>query len=347
MTGKIFINFRREDSIGTAGRLYDRLEQAFGRKNIFMDVVGADLNARLNNQVAVCQAFVAVISPNCLGAKDDAGQRLLLRPDDFIALEIAAALARKIRVVPVLVNGAHMPRASELPESLKPLARCQAVEVDQNYFDEDVETLIETVREALNGGLVRQSSRRMPALAWVATVAGLLVVGWTGLHWMDMSVWPPWSEATEAANAKLQPEARAKRKSDEAGQQRLATLSVAGDAEAEAKRKSEEAEQQRLAAEAEARRKSEEAEQQRLAALHAAEAEAKRKSEEAEQQRVAALRVDEEHNRAEVEARTRYSALVSQGAADFKAGDYDRAIANYNEAIQLDPKSANVFSGRR
>ena len=86
MTGKIFINYRREDSIGTAGRLYDRLEQAFGRKNIFMDVVGADLNARLNNQIAVCQAFVAVISPNWLGAKDDAGQRLLHNPDDFVAV---------------------------------------------------------------------------------------------------------------------------------------------------------------------------------------------------------------------------------------------------------------------
>src|SRR5262249_16434843 len=178
---------------------------------------------------------------------DDAGQRLLHNPDDFIAVEIAAALARKIHVVPVLVNGAHMPRASELPESLKPLARRQAVEIDQNYFDEDVETLIEVVREALNGGLVRHSSRRMPALAWLATASGVLVVGWMGLHWMNISVWPPWSEATEVANSKVQADARAKRKSDEPGQQRLATLSVAGDAEAEAKRKSEEAEQQRLA----------------------------------------------------------------------------------------------------
>ena len=353
MTGTIFVNYRREDSIGTAGRLYDRLEQAFGRKNLFVDVVGADLKARLNTQIAVCQAFVAVISPNWLGAKDETGQRLLHNPDDFIAVEIAAALNRKIHVVPVLVDGAHRPRASELPESLKPLARRQAVEVDQNYFDEDVETLIETVREALKGGSVGQRSRRRAAMAWVAAAAGLLLIGWTGLHWIGNSVWPPRAETREAGNAKAQAQADAKRKSEEAGQQRLATVA----ADAEAKRKREEAEQQRQAtlsvaadAEAEAKRKSEEAEQQRLATLSVAanaEAEAKRKSEEAEQQRVAALRAEEEeHNRAEAEARARYSALISQGTADFNARDYDRAIANYNEAVRLDPKSANAFRGR-
>ena len=320
MTGTIFVNYRREDLIGTASRLYDRLEQAFGRKNLFVDVVGADLKARLNTQIAVCQAFVAVISPNWLGAKDETGQRLLHNPDDFIAVEIAAALNRKIHVVPVLVDGAHMPRASELPESLKPLARRQAVEVDQNYFDEDVETLVETVREALNGGAVGQRPRRRAAMAWVAASAGLLLVGGTGLHWMGISVWPPLAQTREAGNAKAQAEAEAKRKSEEAEQQRLATLSVATDAEAEAKRKGEEAEQQRLAT---------------LSVAANAEAEAKRKSEEAEQQRVAALRAEEEeHNRAEAEARARYSALISQGTADFNARDYDRAIANYNEAVR-------------
>ena len=215
MTGTIFINYRREDSIGTAGRLHDRLAQVFGPNNLFVDVVGADLKARLNNQVAACQAFLAVISPNWLGAKDEAGQRLLHNPDDFIAVEIAAALARKIHVVPVLVDGAHMPRASELPESLKPLARSQAVEVHQNYFDEDVETLVETVREALNGGSVGQRSRRRPAMAWVAAAAGLLLVGWTGLHWMGISVWPPWAGTREAGNPRALAEAEAKRKSEE------------------------------------------------------------------------------------------------------------------------------------
>jgi tetratricopeptide (TPR) repeat protein len=115
------------------------------------------------------------------------------------------------------------------------------------------------------------------------------------------------------------------------------------------------AEEDRRAAQAEANRKLEEAGKQRLAteqerqarAVAEAEAEAKRKSEEAEQQRVAALRVaEEEAKRTEAETRTRYAALVSQGNKDSKAGNYDRAIADYNEAIRLDSKSTLAFIGR-
>src|SRR5262245_5494706 len=169
MAGKIFINYRREDSIGAAGRLHDRLAEVFGPDNLFVDVVGADLEARVNNQVAACRVFLAVISPNWLGAKDEAGECRLQNPDDFIAIEIAAALAGKIHVIPVLVDGARMPRASELPKLLKPLARSQAVDVHQNYFEEDVETLVEKVREAANDGLVRQQPRRR--VVWVAAAA--------------------------------------------------------------------------------------------------------------------------------------------------------------------------------
>jgi hypothetical protein len=244
MSRKIFINYRREDSIGTAGRLHDRLAQVFEPNNLFVDVVGADLKARVNNQVAACRVLLAVISPNWLGAKDETGQRRLHNPDDFIAIEIAAALARKIHVVPVLVDGAHMPRASELPKSLKPLARSQVVEVHQNYFDEDVETLVETVREALNDGLVGQHSRRRPAMAWVTAAAGLLLVCWTGLHWTGISVWPPWAGTIEG-NPRALAEPEAQRKGEETEQRRLATV------------KAEQEHQARTAAEAETKRKGE------------------------------------------------------------------------------------------
>jgi uncharacterized protein HemX len=119
----------------------------------------------------------------------------------------------------------------------------------------------------------------------------------------------------------------------------------------EADRRATEAEANRKLQEA-ANRKLEEAGKQQLAAEQerqaraAAEAEAKRKTEEVEQQRIAALRAAEEGKRAEAEARTRYAALVSQGNTDSKAGNYDRAIADYNEAIRLDPKSALAFIGR-
>jgi hypothetical protein len=119
MAGKIFINYRRDDSISTAGRLHDRLAQTFGRKNLFMDVdhipAGVDFVDYLPNQVAACDVFLAVIGPNWLDAKDDDGRRRFDNPDDFVMIEIAAALARNIRVIPVLVDGARTPKAANLP----------------------------------------------------------------------------------------------------------------------------------------------------------------------------------------------------------------------------------------
>ena len=98
MRNKIFINYRREGTTETAGRLYDRLAQVFGHENLFVDFLGADLKARLNNQLPMCQAFLTVIGPSWLDAKDEAGQHRIHSPDDFVAAEIAAALKRHPRV---------------------------------------------------------------------------------------------------------------------------------------------------------------------------------------------------------------------------------------------------------
>src|SRR5262249_33575501 len=135
------------------GRLHDRLEQAFGRDNLFMDVdnipVGVDFVTHLNDQVAACDAVLVVIGPKWAKAKDKTGQRRLHQPDDFVAIEIAAALTRDIRVIPVLVDGARMPRASELPDALKPLVRRQAAEVRHVNFGQDSETLVARMRKSL------------------------------------------------------------------------------------------------------------------------------------------------------------------------------------------------------
>src|SRR5437899_4836305 len=104
MAARIFINYRRADSTATAGRLHDRLAQTFGRNNLFMDVdhipAGVDFVDYLNSQVAACDVFLAVIGPNWLNAKDDRGRRRFENPDDFVTIEIAAALARNIRFIP-------------------------------------------------------------------------------------------------------------------------------------------------------------------------------------------------------------------------------------------------------
>jgi hypothetical protein len=164
MAGNIFINYRRDDSIGMAGRLHDRLAQTFGRDKVFLDVdhipAGADFVAYLNSQVAECNVVLVVIGPNWLNAKDESGERRLDNPDDFVAIEIVAALARDIRVIPVLVDGARMPKAKELPDSLKPLTRRQAIEVRHAHFGHDAEALVKRMREALGDGHVSDALRR-------------------------------------------------------------------------------------------------------------------------------------------------------------------------------------------
>jgi hypothetical protein len=156
MAVKIFINYRRDDSIGMAGRLFVRLAQTFGRDNLVMDVdnspVGVDFVAHLNEQVAACDVLLVVIGPNWLNAKDESGERRLDNPDDFVAIEIAAALTCGIPVIPVLVDGARMPNASQLPDSLKPLARRRAVDVRHSHFGHDAEALVKRMREALSEG---------------------------------------------------------------------------------------------------------------------------------------------------------------------------------------------------
>ena len=312
MTGKIFINYRRDDSIGTAGRLNDRLAQTFGRNNLFMDVdnipAGVDFVEYLQSQVAACDVFLAIIGPNWLDSKDDDGRRRFDNRDDYVAIEIAAALARKIRVIPVLVDGARTPKADKLPDSVKPLVRRNAVEIRNTQFGRDAEALATKVREALAGARqVTQHAQSLPtAAAWftapgrwramTASATALLLIGWFGLYQVGVPVWVPWGpDPPRTDKANVAADAEARRKAQEAEQQRLREeeqRQAKGVTDAEARLKAAEAEQQRLkeevqrqtkaTADAEAKRKAAEAEQQRLAA----DAEAKRKAAEAEQQRL-------------------------------------------------------------
>jgi tetratricopeptide (TPR) repeat protein len=177
MAGNIFINYRRDESGHVAGRLHDSLAPTFGRDKLFMDVdnipVGRDFEDYLKRQVAACDAMLAIIGPNWLIAKDEAGQRRLDNPEDFIVIEIGAALARDIPVVPVLVDGARMPKASELPDSLKLLARRQAVQVRHTNFSSDAETLVRRLREALG---YESPGRKWHVRAIIAVTAVVLLL---------------------------------------------------------------------------------------------------------------------------------------------------------------------------
>ena len=164
--GRIFISYRRADSQFAAGRIYDRLVAHFGEEAIFMDVEaidgGVDFVHVLEGAVQSCDVVLVVIGKTWLNIKDERGERRLDNPDDFVRIEIAVALSREIRVIPVLVEHAIMPRSTALPENLKPLARRNALQVNHQSFNADANRLISHIERAIKAV---EDSRVMKAQA--------------------------------------------------------------------------------------------------------------------------------------------------------------------------------------
>src|SRR5215468_5919785 len=153
MNAKVFINYRREDTRHAAGRLYDRLIQHFGEDQVFMDIdqiePGEDFVEVINRKVGTCDIAIVAIGPKWLGATDASGKRRLDDEEDFVRMEIVAALQRKIRVIPVLVGGTRMPARHDLPEALAPLSRRNAIELSETRFHADVDRLIEAIEKSV------------------------------------------------------------------------------------------------------------------------------------------------------------------------------------------------------
>ena len=150
-SGGIFISYRREDSAYPAGWLYDRLASRFGEGQIFKDIdsiaPGDDFVDRITTAVESCEVLLALIGDEWLTVSDAGGRRRLDDPNDFVRLEVEAALSRNVRVIPVLVEGARMPHVEELPPTLAPLVRRQALELNPSRFAADLGRLL-TVLES-------------------------------------------------------------------------------------------------------------------------------------------------------------------------------------------------------
>ena len=159
---KIFINYRRDDSAAYAGRLYDRLANHFGRDHIFMDIdqigPGEDFLEVIQEKLKSVQIAVVMLGKHWLDITDDSGQRRLDNPDDFVRVEIAALLERKIRVIPVLVGGAGVPKSTQLPECLTPLVRRNAYEISDKRFHADVDKLIQALEKIIGAQMPPQST---------------------------------------------------------------------------------------------------------------------------------------------------------------------------------------------
>jgi hypothetical protein len=151
--GRIFISYRREETAYSAGWLFDKLVGYYGKGQIFKDVdsiqPGDDFVEVIAKAVGACDVLLALIGDHWLTITDETGGRRLDHADDFVRLEIEAALKRNVRVIPILVAEARMPKESELPKSLAKLVRRQALPLSPTRFDSDTAKLIRVLDETI------------------------------------------------------------------------------------------------------------------------------------------------------------------------------------------------------
>jgi len=159
----VFISYRRQDASGHAGRLADGLISLLGREQVFVDVdsidPGQDFVAAISDAVNRSDALLVVIGRSWLTASTEKGVRRLDDPQDFVRLEIESALQGEIRIVPVLVHGASMPTADDLPEPLQTLCRCNAVVLHDTQWVRDLDHLV----SKLGATIAQQPGRDAPA----------------------------------------------------------------------------------------------------------------------------------------------------------------------------------------
>jgi hypothetical protein len=144
-TRRIFINYRRDDTGGVAGRLEDSLNSYFGSDRVFRDVdgiaAGANFEDVIQRSAHNADAMIVLIGRNWATVADAKGMARLHNPEDWVAREIAVALESKIPIYPVLVESAVMPRPEELPEPLRPLVFHNAISLSDQRWQTDVTRL--------------------------------------------------------------------------------------------------------------------------------------------------------------------------------------------------------------
>ncbi len=227
MPGKIFVNYRRDDSAAHALNVAQYLERTFGASNVFLDIdrmrAGQNFPDVLNDKLSACKVMIAVIGPSWVTLTNDDGQRRLDDPEDWVRLEIAHALKRNIAVIPILVGGAVLPKKSDLPDDLKPLLQRHVATITTNGFRNEMAGLVRDIRVIQQG------------LPWGKVSAALLAIVLLTLaakHWTQQSAPSLWfplmthrdtdsSAAKTAAEERKRIEIEAQRQTLEAERERL------------------------------------------------------------------------------------------------------------------------------
>jgi hypothetical protein len=147
---RIFISYRRKDTRWFTRQLQENFHAEFPDIEIFWDLelqLGIDFTKAIEDAVSQCTVFLAVIGNDWLTIQDDKGNRRIDNPNDFVRLEIATALVRPIRIIPILVDSTPMPQEKDLPDDLRDLCKLQALDVDEKRFRHDVNVLLHELRQ--------------------------------------------------------------------------------------------------------------------------------------------------------------------------------------------------------
>jgi len=181
----IFINYRRDDTSGYSGRIHERLASVFGSNSVFMDLddihPGANFVRAIDESLVRCDVMIVLIGKRWLEARDTSGRRRIDDPQDFVQLEIAKALERNVRVIPVLVNNASMPSEKELPAALRQLASIQAMELSDERWDYDLGQLL----GAIKGTQTQTSGSRKRWLGVGVAIVLLIGAAWALTTWQS------------------------------------------------------------------------------------------------------------------------------------------------------------------
>jgi hypothetical protein len=203
---RIFINYRRDDTQGVAGRLFDHLALKYSRSELFMDVdamkPGLDFIKQLDSQVSQCHVLLAMIGSHWVDARDASGRRRLDNEKDSVRVELASALRRDIAVIPVLVEGTAMPAEESLPDDLKPLVRRHALELRHTRFNADADAITHALEQVV-------PRRRVP-WTWVGGGVAVIAVAaiavlWPRLHKTPTPPSPPIAMTAPAATVSTLP----------------------------------------------------------------------------------------------------------------------------------------------
>jgi hypothetical protein len=226
MAGKIFINYRRALNPVEAQLLKKVLQRHFGKDGVFLDVSGLEGGEHwlhtLEAQVDASAAMVSLIPKGWADVRDESGARRLDNPHDFVRFEIARAFARKIPVLPLRLNGSHMPAHTDLPPNIAELGFMQGMLLRTESFDDDADKIAGKLKELV----ARRPGRGVPYWAAGAVAASALALGLAAGHWAQERLGLVAVEAVVKEAKTLAESLKGAQAAREAGEVRIADLTA-------------------------------------------------------------------------------------------------------------------------